>query len=274
MIPRSNLHTHSTFCDGKNTPEEMVQAAISLGMDSLGFSGHAELPFEDCDSWCMVGDRLRDYRKTVLSLKKKYADCIEVALGIEQDYFSPALSDSYDYVIGSVHYVCPHGYAMATDINPEVFCRELTEYYGGDALRLAKDYFELVANVVKKTNCDIVGHFDLLTKFNESCAYLDEDSSAYQTLALEALDAVLEDNPLIELNTGAMARGRRKVPYPAPFLCKRIAEKKGRMIFNADAHMAEKLLYGFEDAIEYARFCGARELWYYKDGIFQADLIV
>ena len=35
-----NLHTHTTFCDGKNTPEEMVRAALSLGMDSLGFSGH------------------------------------------------------------------------------------------------------------------------------------------------------------------------------------------------------------------------------------------
>ena len=29
-----NLHTHTTFCDGKNTPEEMVQAAISLGMEA------------------------------------------------------------------------------------------------------------------------------------------------------------------------------------------------------------------------------------------------
>lgn len=274
MIPRSNLHTHSTFCDGKNTPEEMVESAISLGLESLGFSGHAELPFEGCDTWCMFGDRLRGYRETVLSLKKNCSERIEIALGIEQDYFSPALTASYDYVIGSVHYVCPQGQAMATDINPEDFCSNLKEYYGGDALRLAKDYFELVADVVKKTDCDIVGHFDLLTKFNASCAYLDEDSTAYQSLALEALDAVLCDDPIIELNTGAMARGRRKIPYPAPFLCKRIAEKKGRMIFNSDAHMSSKLLYGFEDAIEYARFCGLRELWYYRNGKFQADLIV
>ena len=36
-----NLHTHSTFCDGKNTPREMIEAAIALGFNSLGFSGHA-----------------------------------------------------------------------------------------------------------------------------------------------------------------------------------------------------------------------------------------
>ena len=251
-----------------------MRAAISLKMTSLGFSGHAELPFDDCESWCMLGERLRSYRQTILALKKQYADRLEIALGIEQDYFSPDLTDPYDYIIGSVHYVCPQGYAMATDIDPEIFLRDLKEYYGGDGLRLAKDYFELVANVVKKTRCDIVGHFDLLTKFNETCAYLDENSHTYQRLALEALDAVLEDDPLIELNTGAMARGRRKIPYPAPFLCKRIVEKKGRMIFNADAHFAEKLMYGFEDAMEYARACGAKELWYYQNGTFEADLIV
>lgn len=38
---RQNLHTHTTFCDGTNTAEEMIQAARELGMDSLGFSGHS-----------------------------------------------------------------------------------------------------------------------------------------------------------------------------------------------------------------------------------------
>ena len=37
----SNAHTHSTFCDGKNPPEEMIRAAEKLGFVSLGFSGHA-----------------------------------------------------------------------------------------------------------------------------------------------------------------------------------------------------------------------------------------
>ena len=39
-----NLHTHTTYCDGKNTAEEMVQKAIELGFKSLGFSGHAPMP--------------------------------------------------------------------------------------------------------------------------------------------------------------------------------------------------------------------------------------
>ena len=52
MIPLSNLHTHTHYCDGKYSPEEMVQAAIREGFVSLGFSGHS---FTPCDvTYCML----------------------------------------------------------------------------------------------------------------------------------------------------------------------------------------------------------------------------
>ena len=37
----SDFHTHTNLCDGRNTPEEMVLAAIARGMDCIGLSGHA-----------------------------------------------------------------------------------------------------------------------------------------------------------------------------------------------------------------------------------------
>ena len=40
---KQNLHTHSIFCDGKDTIEEMTLEAISKGFDILGFSGHGYL---------------------------------------------------------------------------------------------------------------------------------------------------------------------------------------------------------------------------------------
>ena len=45
-ILNSNAHTHTTFCDGKNTVEEMVQAAIDRNFVSLGFSVHGWTPYE------------------------------------------------------------------------------------------------------------------------------------------------------------------------------------------------------------------------------------
>ena len=38
---KGNLHTHTTYCDGNNSPEEMVLDAISAGFNVLGFSGHS-----------------------------------------------------------------------------------------------------------------------------------------------------------------------------------------------------------------------------------------
>ena len=50
MTTKSNLHTHSLYCDGRNTIDEMIQAAIRAGFESLGFSGHCHtgFSFDDC----------------------------------------------------------------------------------------------------------------------------------------------------------------------------------------------------------------------------------
>ena len=39
---KANYHTHTTFCDGKDTAEDIVKYAVSLGMTHLGFSGHMD----------------------------------------------------------------------------------------------------------------------------------------------------------------------------------------------------------------------------------------
>ena len=40
---KSNYHTHTTFCDGRDTPEAMVEAAVERGFDVLGFSSHSDM---------------------------------------------------------------------------------------------------------------------------------------------------------------------------------------------------------------------------------------
>ena len=99
----SNLHTHTTFCDGANTPEEMVKRALALDYKSLGFSSHAYSP--DGDDWCLLPEREIEYRDEILRLKEKYADKIEIYLGIEKDVFSKELSFKPEYIIGSLHYI-------------------------------------------------------------------------------------------------------------------------------------------------------------------------
>ena len=270
MIPLCDLHTHTTFCDGKNTPEEMIVSALQKGLYTLGFSGHVPAMVKGGDTdWWIPPVRLGEYCKEVLSLKNKYAGQIEVLLGFEMDYFSPELKGfTYEYLIGSVHYVkTPYEY-IPVDASPDILKESVARSYGGDFMAYAKDYFETEAHVVEKTNCDIVGHFDLLTKFNEKYPCIDENDKKYQTMALEALDSILEKDVLIEINTGAISRGWRTLPYPSEFILKHIAQKQGRVILNSDAHSADNILFAFDNALSLARSCGIKDIWTYKNGGF------
>ena len=44
MNSLQNLHTHTTYCDGKDTPEEMVLEGLERGFHSIGFSIHSYVP--------------------------------------------------------------------------------------------------------------------------------------------------------------------------------------------------------------------------------------
>jgi histidinol-phosphatase (PHP family) len=40
-----NLHQHTIFSDGKETPQKFVERAIELDFSKIGFSEHSPLPF-------------------------------------------------------------------------------------------------------------------------------------------------------------------------------------------------------------------------------------
>ena len=65
---RSNAHCHTVFCDGKNTPEEMIRAAIDRNFVSLGFSIHSWTPYEPCG---VTPEKEQAYRAELLGLREK-----------------------------------------------------------------------------------------------------------------------------------------------------------------------------------------------------------
>ena len=102
MTPRSNIHTHTTYADGRDMPEDMLQAALWLGFHTLGFSEHGHADYDDCS---MPAEVEPVYRAEILRLRDRYAGQIDVLLGYEHDWLTPYPADRYDFVIESVHYV-------------------------------------------------------------------------------------------------------------------------------------------------------------------------
>lgn len=240
----TDLHVHTTFSDGLNTPEEVVLSAMDMGLRRLGFSDHSHTSFDE--TWCVHRSAIPLYRRTIHDLRKKYADKIDILCGIEQDRYASEPPEGYDYAIGSVHYLKAGGEFLPVDESREVLERGVQNYFGGDFASFAESYFENVAYFADVPEVNIVGHFDLLTKFSECGELFDENAPRYVSSWRTAADRLIDAGKTFEINTGAISRGYRTSPYPRKCIVDYIKIRGGRLILSSDCHRASDLCYQFE----------------------------
>ena len=198
-MQKGNFHTHTTFCDGKESVESMVMAAIEKRFISLGFSGHGYTYFDS--SYCMKKEEINLYVEEVKRVAEKYKSQIAVYVGVEQDVFSKESTDTFDYVIGSAHYIEQNGVFACVDVDAETTQENINTMFSGDGLAYAKAYFETISTVLEITKADMIGHFDLVTKFNEKTVLFDVKDPKYKKYACTAIDALLPYGKPFEINT-------------------------------------------------------------------------
>ena len=159
---KQNLHVHSVYCDGKDTPEEMIEAAIAAGFGSLGFSIHS---YMSCSkSGQLSPEKQEKYNAEIERLKEKYRDVFPVFRGVEFDIYADSPQNGYDYTIASVHYLHTADGLVSFDTNLAGTQRFIEQYFGGDAMRFAKAYYGTLAGAADRGTFDIIGHFDIITK--------------------------------------------------------------------------------------------------------------
>ena len=78
------------------------------------------------------------------------------------------------------------------------------------------------------------------------------DDPAYVRVMTDTIDD-LGTERIFEVNTGAIARGYRTTPYPAPFLLKEWKAIGGEIVISSDCHDKAFLNYRFNEAVEYAK---------------------
>lgn len=240
-MQKSNFHTHTNYSDGHNTPAEMIESAIGFGFRALGFSDHSYT--HQREDYPMSLEGQKNYRREIRELADRCADRIRIYCGIEQDAESSLPGHEYDYIISSVHELVYHGEFYPLDANEKTHREAVEILYGGNYVDLAKAYFFRLTEHVIRQKTDIVGHFDLVTKYGLA----PEDDPQYIDAALEAVREIVKHCKLFELNTGAIARGLRTVPYPAAFLVDEIKRLGGSFIITSDCHYREKLTVWFEE---------------------------
>ena len=263
------LHTHSVLCDGKDTLEEMVLAAIEKGFDSIGFSGHS---FMDIYAeFSMSEEDVKVYKAEIARLQQVYGDRIKIWCGLEKDNYTTLSTEGYDYLIGSVHVMeHPEG-LLFIDWTAERTRENIEKVFGGDGIAYAKHYFKALADLPNHGSFDILGHFDLLTKFNEKEPDLfDTTDPAYRAAATEAAEALVGKVKYFEVNTGAISRGYRTTPYPDPYIIKEMKRLGFGAIISSDCHDRNFLDCGYEDAKRLLREAGFTEHYVLKEEGFVA----
>ncbi len=252
----SCVHTHTKFCDGKNTAAEMAAAAYEQNIKVLGFSGHSYVSF---DGFGMKDTQLVEYLAEISRLKLEYKDKMQVLAGCELD----SLSDlnygdgEFDYIIGSSHFVTDsNGMSYPVDCKPEKLLNGRDNGFGGDMRAMTVAYFEQFLEFLVKAKPDIVGHFDLITKHNKDGSLFDSNAVWYKNTVIDAIDCILEQGMTLEMNLGRYARGYGKIPYPDVPLLEYLKEKQAKLIVTTDSHSVDALTLYVDEAIQLLKSLG------------------
>lgn len=263
---KANFHTHSVYCDGKSSLEENVQKAVERGIEILGFSGHSVYPFAyDCS---MDLTEFDSYCNEIRRLKDTYRDKIDIRLGFEADYIPGITVPSFknydrfkpDFLIGSVHYIWKKDGLFAIDESPETLMKAVSKYYDGDARKFICEYFSAEKEMLSAGDFTILGHCDLIRKFNEKHNYFDEDAGWYKKELEKLAEKIAEAGVIAEINTGGITRGWISKAYPSDYMLKCLKELNVPVLFSSDSHNAGDIDGAFDVALAAAKKAGYTEI--------------
>ena len=250
----TNYHSHCSFCDGRAPLEEFVKEAISQGFYSYGVSSHAPLPFPT--RWTMEWEQMEAYFDEFKNLRSKYADEIELYVGLEIDYLNEESNPSVarftelplDYRIGSVHLLYDAaGEVVDIDCSPAVFKERVDRHFNGDVLRVIRMYFDRLFRMVELGGFDVLGHADKM-HYNASCYHpglLDEPW--YEALMKDYFSLVASRGYLVEINTKAY--DSLGTFYPNSRYWELMKEYQIKVLVNSDAHYPERINAGRMEAL-------------------------
>lgn len=249
----ADYHVHTEFSDDSDYPmEQVVLDAIDLGLDELCFTDHVDYGIKrDWDD--PAGVLYREggpgepeaiplanvdyprYEKRFQELKQRYEDKIALKLGLEfgmQTHTIPQYQKlfakyPFDFIILSVHQVEDKEF-WNQDFQAGHTQQEYIERY----------YTELLALVQQYHDYSVLGHLDLIVRYDLAGKYPFE---ALKSVLTEILQTVIADGKGIEINTSSHRYGLDDLT-PAREILKLYRELGGRIVtIGSDSHKPEHL---------------------------------
>ena len=241
-----DYHMHTSLCGhATGKMEKYAERAIELGLAEIGFSGHFPYPsgFDPPEPDCVIPQHLYDnYLQQTARLQKAFADRIKIRIGSEFDYLGP--DNSYhplnearrfglDYCLASVHIVD----GVIVDHSPEHLLAGL-DRFAGSIDSVYERYYETLLEMVSDKCCSIVGHLDLVKKFNSLKGLTPEQE--HSRLVNEILDRMAENGLVLEINTSGWDRPCKE-PYPSFGILEQALARGIGLTLGSDAHAPEEV---------------------------------
>lgn len=262
----TNYHQHCHYCDGTDTPETYIEAALAQNVGSFGFSSHATVPFSV--PWCIKPHLFDEYIKHIKQLKSKYADQLPIYVGMEIDYIPTLINprqaqfDSLDYRIGSVHYLQPNPELPLFEVDgtSKSFREGLETLFANDIRRACELYYSSTRDMLRQCPPDILGHMDKIKMRNTDNCYFSDTDAWYRQAVMDTLDVAAETGVVIEVNTRSMYKKKNTQPYPSYWVLEGIRQRRIPIMLNSDAHQPREITAEFAQTATQLYQLGFREL--------------
>ena len=209
-MQKFDLHMHTKYCDGQDSAEAMVLSAIENGLEFAGISGHSFTPHDPSYCMSREGTKqyIEEIRalkekyagsiRLLLGIElDRFADTditpFDYLIGSVHYIFTEKGKNKWSGMIAdhagetdrsaldaAMTALVKYDDWSDVDDRPEDLCRfafgnEISvsdaEWRKAKMLDIAELYFDTVGGIAAATDCDIIGHFDLLTKFSEGWGF-------------------------------------------------------------------------------------------------------
>ncbi|MCC0633897.1 histidinol-phosphatase HisJ family protein [Clostridioides sp. ZZV15-6388] len=250
-------HIHTNFSsDGKDSMEDTIKKAISIGVRYLTFTDHLE--HDEGKGFCI------DYNKYVPvfnKLKEKYKKDIELLLGVEVGYRKHLKNEIKD-VINS-H---PFDFILCSTHTIDNVPVPSKKYFEG----LSKeDAYYKYFNSILETNHEfkdynIYGHLDYISRYG---IYSDNRViyNDFKDVIDEVLKSIINNGSGIELNTSGYRYGLNAI-HPNEDILKRYRELGGFIVtVGSDSHRVEDICKDFDVAYDMLKYLDFKYVSLFKE---------
>ena len=263
-----SMHNHSTFSDGTDTLEDMLEYAYGAGLTHYTISDHSYNTIDN-DWNNMTPELYERYLKEASAMKKRYEGRMDVFISMEMEYItSLGISTCYaddllpklDYVIGGVHDIGKDGRFMAVDYTRDLFTDGIRDIFDGNVKSAVECYYETYVEMIKTLKPQQGAHFDLIKKNDLNSELFNRESQWYTDLVFDCIDVISTTDTVMEVNTGGVARYSDKCFYSDEKIIKRFREKGIAVTIAADAHSKSMIDSFYGMAVERLKVGGYDEI--------------